>query len=211
MRIYDVSLTLSPSLPVWPGDPAIVLERIEKIEDGANANVSRMDMSVHTGTHVDAPYHFLGGNTPTVEQLPLNILTGRALVVHLPIIDRIDAKALEKIKIPAGTRRVLIKTRNSEIWSRGEMTFQTDFVGISPDGAEFLIRCGIKLIGIDYLSIAPFKQSRPTHELLLAAGVVVVEGLDLSQVSPGKYMLYCLPLKLQGSDGAPARVIMVGP
>jgi len=210
MRIYDVTLTLSPSLPVWPGDPVIVLERIEKIEDGANANVSRMDMSVHSGTHVDAPYHFLGGNTPTVEQLPLNLLTGRALVVYLPETDRIDATALGKVNIPTGTRRVLFKTRNSEIWLRGETTFQTDFVGISPDGAEFLIQRGVKLVGIDYLSIAPYKQSRPTHLILLKAGVVVVEGLDLSQVSPGRYMLYCLPLKLAGCDGAPARVILIG-
>jgi arylformamidase len=211
MQTYDISLTISPHLAVWPGDPNIVLERIAKIEEGANSNVSRMEMGVHTGTHVDAPYHFLGDHTMTVEQLPLRLLTGRAYVLCLPPeVDEITAEVLQRSEIPPRTRRLLFKTRNSSYWKDEKAAFQTDFVGISADGAQYLVEHGIKLVGIDYLSIAPYKRSRPTHEILLKAGVVVVEGLNLSEVTQGRYTLYCLPLKLAGSDGAPARAILVG-
>lgn len=211
MRTYDISLTISPRLPSWPGDPETEVERVEKIEAGDNANLTRLSMSAHTGTHVDAPFHFLGGQSPTVEQLPLNLLTGRAYVLELAShIDVIDANVLEQADIPPRTRRLLIKTRNSEYWAQGREEFQTDFVGVSADGAQFLVERGVKLVGIDYLSVAPYKQSRPTHEILLKAGVIIVEGLDLSQVSQGRYTLYCLPLKLAGADGAPARAILVG-
>jgi arylformamidase len=209
MRTYDITLTVTPDLPTWPGDPRIVLERVGKIEDGANANVSRLDMSVHTGTHVDAPYHFLPDGS-TVDQLSLSLLTGRAYVLHLPEAETITAAVLEKAPIPPRTRRLLFKTRNSQYWSCLEEGFQTDFVGISADGAEALVKRGVKLIGVDYLSVAPYKKSRPTHEILLSAGVVLIEGLDLSKVSQGRYTLFCLPLKLGGSDGAPARAILIG-
>jgi arylformamidase len=209
MRTYDISLTISPILPTWPGDPNVVLERVEKIEDGSNANVSRIDMGVHTGTHVDAPYHFIQ-NGKTVECMNLNLLTGRAYVLHLPDVDTITASVLEQSQIPPRTRRVLFKTRNSTYWKNQENQFQTDFVGLSADGADYLIRRGVKLVGLDYLSVAPFHQSRPTHEILLSAGVVILEGLDLSGVTQGRYTLYCLPLKLAGSDGAPARAILIG-
>lgn len=209
MHTYDISLTISPELPTWPGDPAIKLERIHKIEEGANSNVSRMEMGVHTGTHVDAPYHFLQGGK-TIEQLPMRVLTGRAYVLHLPEVETITAAVLQQAEIPPRTRRLLFRTRNSDYWKHGEKTFQTKFVGITADGAEFLVKRGVKLIGVDYLSVAPYKQSRPTHEILLKAGVVIVEGLDLSEISQGRYTLFCLPLKLAGSDGAPARAILVG-
>lgn len=211
MQTYDISLTISPTLPTWPGDPAVILERVAKIEEGANSNVSQVNMGVHTGTHVDAPYHFLGDGAMTVEKLPLKLLTGRVYLLHLPDnIEVIDAKALEKAEIPPRTRRLLFRTRNSKLWANPNHQFHTDFVGVSEDGAQFLVNRGVKLVGVDYLSVAPYKQSRPTHEILLQAGVVVVEGLNLSQVSQGRYTLYCLPLKLEGSDGAPARAILVG-
>lgn len=209
MHIYDISLTISPDIPVWPGDPAVLIERIAKIEDGANANVSRMIMGVHTGTHVDAPFHFLPEGS-CVEQLPLDVLVGPSFVLDLQQeVDVITSQILEKSNIPADTRRLLIKTRNSNYWALREAVFQTGFAGISKDGAEFLVKLGIKLIGIDYLSVAPYKQSRPTHEALLKAGIVVVEGLNLSEIQQGYYTLYCLPLKLAGSDGAPARAILI--
>ncbi len=208
MRIYDISLTLSPSLPSWPGDPRIVIERVAKMEEGANANLSRIEMGVHTGTHVDAPSHFLPDGK-SVEHLPLDILTGRAYVLNLPNVDIITASVLEQFSIPPHTHRLLIRTRNSQYWARGETDFQTGFTGISTDGSEFLVNFGIKLIGVDYLSVAPYKKSRPTHEILLKAGVVIVEGLDLSKIAEGIYTLYCLPLKLAGCDGAPARVLLV--
>lgn len=209
MQTYDISLSISPDLPIWPGDPPLVLERVEKIEEGANNNVSRLDMSVHAGTHVDAPYHFLPEGK-TIEKLNLNLLIGRVYVLHLPDVDLITAAVLDQAQLPPRTRRVLFKTRNSEYWARGENRFQTDFVGLSPDAATYLVQRGVKLVGVDYLSVAPYKKSRPTHEVLLKAGVVIVEGLDLSAVSQGRYTLFCLPIKLVGSDGAPARAILLG-
>jgi arylformamidase len=211
METYDITLTVSPQLPVWPGDPAVVIERIEKIEDGSNANVSRIDMGVHTGTHVDAPYHFLNDSPIKVADLPLKVLTGRAYVLQLSDqVDTITSEVLDGANIPPRTRRLLFKTRNSRYWVDKEKEFQPGFVGIDESGSQFLVDRGVKLVGVDYLSVAPYKKSRPTHEILLKAGVVVVEGLDLSQVSQGRYTLYCLPLKLAGSDGAPARAILVG-
>jgi arylformamidase len=209
MRIYDISLLISPNMPTWPGDPNVVLERVDKMEEGSHNNVSRLGLSVHTGTHVDAPYHFLAKGK-TVETLSLNHLTGRVYVAYLPEVPQITAEVLERAEIPPRTRRILFKTRNSDIWARNEMSFQRDFTAISPDGAEYLVSRGLKLVGVDYLSVAPFGQSESTHQILLGAGVIVVEGLDLSQVPPGRYTLYCLPLKLAGSDGAPARAILIG-
>ena len=208
MRIYDVSVGISPQLPVWPGDPPVQLERMEAIASGANANVSRLACGVHTGTHVDAPLHFIDG-APGVESLPLKLLTGRAYVVNLPSAKVIDEATLEAAGLPPRTRRVLFRTRNSELWTK-EKAFQTNFVAVDASGARWLVKKGVQLVGIDYLSIAPYGQSKETHRVLLEAGVVIIEGLDLSRVTQGRYSLYCLPLKLMGSDGAPARVILVG-
>ncbi|MCC7202573.1 MAG: cyclase family protein [Nitrospirae bacterium] len=208
MKIYDISVAISPDLPVWPGDPQVTIERVAKIEEGANSNVSRITMGVHTGTHVDAPYHFLNDGR-TAEHLPLDVLTGPVYVLELPGVKVITSSELKNAAIPAGTLRLLIKTGNSGYWNDCGSTFQTGFAGIDADGAEFLVNNGVKLIGMDYLSIAPYKKSRPTHEVLLNAGVVIVEGLDLSEVPQGHYTLYCLPLRLAGSDGAPARAILV--
>ena len=210
MRIYDVSLTLSNDMPVWPGDPAVQIERFQKMEEGDHANVTRLAIGAHTGTHVDAPFHFLGGSTPTVDQLALKMLVGRADVLYLPAVDLITAAVLRKAEIPPRTRRLLFKTRNSEFWKRGEKSFQTDFVALSPDGAQYLVDHGIKVVGVDYLSVAPYGDGIPTYQVLLKAGVVVIEGLNLSAVAQGRYTQYCLPLKLAGADGAPARMILIG-
>jgi arylformamidase len=211
MRTYDVTIPIHQQMPVWPGDPKIQMQRISKIEEGASANVTQISMTVHAGTHIDAPYHFLGGEAATVEQLPLNLLTGRAYVLHLSDdVCLITSDVLQKSEIPPRTRRILFRTRNSHLWETNQNEFQTNFVALSPDGAQFLIDRGVKLVGIDYLSIAPYEDGVPTHTLLLEAGVVIVEGLDLSQVAQGRYSLYCLPLKLTGVDGAPARAILIG-
>ena len=209
MHTYDITLALSPDLPIWPGDSSFALEQVEKIADGAGANVSRVTMSVHMGTHVDAPDHFLG-NGKTIEKLPINLMIGRAYVVYLPDTDLITASTLENAEIPPRTRRILFKTRNSEAWTRREKNFRTDFVALSPDAADYLTNRGVKLVGVDYLSVAPFHNARPAHEILLKAGIIILEGLDLSVVAPGRYTLYCLPLKLVGSDGAPTRAILIG-
>lgn len=209
MKIHDISLMISPAMPVWPGDPALVLERIESMDAGAHVNVSQLECSVHTGTHVDAPHHFLN-NGQTVENLPLEILCGPACVIEIPhSVDLLTASVLSSAALPAGATRLLLKTRNSEFWQRGENNFQENFVAIAPDGAEWLVSHGVKLVGVDYLSVAPFKNSDATHNILLKEGIVIVEGLDLGAIKTGTYDLYCLPLKLLGSDGAPARVILV--
>ncbi len=208
MRIHDISLPISPRLPVWPGDPPVTLERVESIAGGSHANVSRLACGVHTGTHVDAPLHFLDGAAP-VETLRLDVLTGRAYVAHLPKARVLDAAALRAARIPPRTRRVLFRTRNSEWWSSAAGAFREDFVAVDETGAAWLVERGLQLVGVDYLSVAPFRQSLPTHRILLAAGVVIVEGLNLHRVAQGAYDLYCLPLKLVGSDGAPARAVLI--
>jgi len=210
MHIYDISLTITPEMPVWPGDPDVKLERVAKIEAGDGYNLTRLDLSVHNGTHVDAPYHFLGGDTATVDKLSLKTLSGRVYVLHLPDCELITAEVLENAEIPPRTRRLLFRTRNSNYWTENQKVFHTDFVALNPDAAQWLVNRGVKLVGIDYLSIAPFNDGHPTHDVLLKAGVVIVEGLDLSKISQGRYTLHCLPLKLAGSDGAPARVILIG-
>lgn len=209
MRLYDISIGIEEGMPVWPGDPEVVLERFRSIGEGGDSNVSRMEISVHVGTHVDAPLHLIDG-APSVDALSLKSLIGRAYVVHLRDAKVLDSPTLEAAGIPPRTRRVLFKTSNSKHWSRGKKTFQKDFVAVHPDGAEWLVRKGVQLVGVDYLSVGPYDDGAPTHRILLEAGVVVVEGLDLSEVSQGRYTLYCLPLKLIGSDGAPARAILIG-
>ena len=210
MRIHDVSIGISPSLPVWPGNPGIELERMNKIEEGANSNVSRLALGVHTGTHVDAPVHFIQGALG-VDTLPLEVLVGPALVIELPRVQQVTAADLSGAGIPEGTQRLLIKTSNSAWWAANDPQFHTDYIAVAVDAAQWVVARGIKLIGVDYLSVAPWKQSVPTHRTLLQAGVVVVEGLNLSQIGPGNYDLTCLPLKLIGSDGAPARAILTQP
>jgi arylformamidase len=211
MRTYDISLTITPDFPVWPGDPKIEFNRISKMEEGASCNVTHLSLSAHVGTHVDAPYHFLGGDSPTVENLSLSLLTGRVYVLHLPDeVTQITAQVLEQAEIPPRTRRLLFRTRNSHYWQNGERDFQANFVALTRDAAEYIVDHGVRLVGIDYLSIAPFDAGAPTHEVLLKAGVVVVEGLNLSEVSQGRYTLFCLPLKIGGADGAPARAILIG-
>jgi arylformamidase len=209
MRIYDVTLTISPTLPVWAGDPPVDLHRASKIEEGGVSNVTRMNMSVHTGTHVDAPFHFLPKGK-TVETLDLKTLMGRAYVVEITNVDLITAEDIEAAGIPPRTKRVLFKTRNSAYWVKGHKEFNPNYVAISPDGAKYLVERGVKLVGVDYLSVAPFEDVTPTHQILLKAGVIIVEGLDLSKVAQGRYTFYCLPLKIAKSDGAPARAMLVG-
>ncbi len=209
MKIYDVSLTVSPRLALWPGDPPVRIERVKSMDDGAEDNVSRMCMGAHTGTHVDAPLHFIahGGD---VTQLALDALTGEAYVLHLPDVAAITAEVLERQPLPEGAARLLFHMRNSELWARGDNQFATDFVALTPDAAQWIVDHHIRLVGVDYLSVGRYHQDgAETHRLLLAAGVVVVEGLDLSRIVPGCYDFYCLPLKLAGAEGAPARAILV--
>ena len=207
MEFYDITVPITKDMPVWPGDSGVEIERVSKIEKGANANVSHLALNVHTGTHVDAPCHFIPDGV-ALDKVPLDRFIGAVEVVEIPEIDLITAADLDG-KIMPQTTRIIFKTKNSSIWANKDHPFYEDFTALSPDGAQYLVDMGVKFIGIDYLSIAPYKESRPTHEILLGAGVVILEGVDLSAVAPGLYTLYCLPLKLYGVDGAPARTILV--
>lgn len=209
MRIYDITIPIHPEMPVWPGDSGVSIERVSKIEAGDNANVSHISLGAHTGTHVDAPYHFIPEGI-TLDQVPLDRFIGEVAVVEMLDIDRIHRRDLENLNLPDETKKVLFKTRNSWIWVEGQQVFQENFVALDPDAAQYLVDLGVTLVGIDYLSIAPFRESRPTHQILLGAGVIILEGIDLSGVPAGFFTLYCLPLKLDGCDGAPARAILVG-
>jgi arylformamidase len=208
MVIHDISLPVSEALVVWPGDPAIHITQPSHLDKGDKATVSRLDMGAHTGTHVDAPCHFIRGGAG-IDLLDLNTLVGPALVVEVRADGNLSADLLKGLAIPAGTQRVLFQTHNSQLWSSGEPGFSKDFVGITGDGAQWLVEFGVRLVGVDYLSVAPFGQSLPTHQTLLKAGVIIVEGLNLSQVGVGIYTLVCLPLKLVGIDGSPARAILI--
>lgn len=208
MPIHDVTLTITPSLPVWPGDPSINLPKPADMLRGDDYSITRIDISAHTGTHLDAPAHFIRGGAG-VEALDLNVLIGPALVVAAPDRGHITAAILDSLSIPPGTERLLIRTRNSELWARGELAFDTNFVAIAADGASWLVAHGVRLVGVDYLSVAPFDDSMPTHRILLGAGVIPVEGLNLSGVEPGQYQLICLPIKIAGSDGAPVRAVLI--
>jgi len=208
MKIYDISLTISSELTVWPGDPAVELKQVTFIPKGDSCNISHVAMSVHTGTHVDSPYHFLNDGK-TVETLPLEVLVGPAYVIQVPdAVDRLTAEVLTQTDIPVDAERILFKTRNSAFWGR-ERTFQEGFVAITADGAEWLVKRDLRLIGMDYLSVAPFGDATATHQTLLRRGIVLLEGVNLSEVSAGRYDLYCLPLKLSKSDGAPARAVLI--
>ena len=182
---------------VYPGDPSFSIERVMSLAKGEIANVSQMELGVHTGTHVDAPLHFVDG-AAAVESLDLDVLVGPARVVEV-----IGDGDVGPETVPDGVERVLFKTRNSAAWARD--AFYEDYASISPKAASRLVEAGVKLVGIDYLSVGGVE----THETLLRAGVVAVEGLDLRQIEPGTYTLVCLPLKLEGSDGAPARAILI--
>jgi arylformamidase len=209
MTLYDISLTISEDFPTWPGDPPIELKMISQIEKGDLANVTHLSTPVHIGTHIDAPDHFLG-NGKTVEDIPLDYLVGSVLVLEMPSPEIITVHDLEANNIPEGTRRILFKTANSDYWNEEKLTFQKNFIALGPDAAARLVEMGVNVVGVDYLSVAAYNDPVPTHKILLEAGVLIIEGLDLSRVSAGDYKLYCLPLKIAGSDGAPARVLLEG-
>jgi arylformamidase len=199
-EIIDISVSVRTGMVTYPGDPAVRLERWSSIADGAVANLSRLDFGVHSGTHVDAPLHFIDG-APGAELLSLEALIGPARVVDATGADVLDAATLARLDVSG--ERVLFKTRNSELWARD--SFTEDFVSLREDGARLLIERGVRLVGIDYLSVG----DEGAHHALLGAGIVAVEGLDLRGVEPGEYELICAPLKLVGSDGAPARALLV--
>ncbi len=208
MTIFDISLTVSNDLPVWPGDTPIDLLRNKDMRHGELYTLSQITTTVHVGSHLDAPMHFVRDGHG-VDRIDLDRLIGPCFVVDLPNVNSIDAQSLEQANIPAKTTRLLCRTRNSEYWTRGDNVFHTDFVAIDPSGAEWIVKRGMQLVGVDYLSVGAYEDGIPTHEILLSHGVVPVEGLDLSRIEPGEYQLICLPLKLKDCDGAPVRAVLM--
>jgi arylformamidase len=206
MTWIDVSRPVRDGMIVFDGDPEVSIERISDIARGDLANISRVELGTHTGTHVDAPLHFIGDG-PGIDRLPLDVLVGPALVADArDALGDIDAAALAALDVPAGIERLLLRTRNEGLWERD--AFTRDYVGVAADAAEALVEMGVRLVGIDYLSIAPSSDPAPTHRTLLGAGVVVVEGLDLRAAAPGRYDMVILPLRIEGGDGSPARALL---
>ncbi len=207
MKVHDISVPNGPGQHVYPGDPEPKVDAVRRIANGDVCNLSLLTMGSHTGTHVDAPYHFLADG-PTLGEVPLDRMVGDALVLDLRGRAAVDRAALAGGAIKAGDI-VLCLTDNSRRWE--QPTFQRDFTYLTEDAATFLVAAGVRAIGMDYLSIEKFgSQSFPVHHILLGAGVFVIEGLDLRGIAPGRYTLVCLPLKFPTLDGAPARAILLG-
>jgi len=210
MEIYDISVPLSAATPTYPGDPGIEIKPWKDLAKGDAANVSLAHFGLHSGTHVDAPAHFIEGGIK-VDALPLQSLVGEAEVIevaeHIAVIDENFIRA----NCIRGSQRVLFKTRNSSFWDSPAVGFRVDYTYIDSAAAGRLVESGIKLVGIDYLSVEKFNaEEYETHHILLRNDVVILEGLDLRGVAAGLYELICLPLKIAGGrgDGAPARAIL---
>ena len=208
-RIYDVSMPLRTGGLVYPNNPAISITQVSSIAAGATANVSRLDLGSHTGTHVDAPKHFIDSGAG-VDALPLDVLMGPARLIAVGD----DVLAVGEAELRrhdlSGVTRLLIRTRNSAWLASGSTEFHPDFTHLLPDGAEYLVSLGVRLVGVDYLSVEQFhSKEHRTHRTLLQHGVVIVEGMVLSEPPPGEYELRCLPILFAGLDGAPARAVLV--
>jgi arylformamidase len=202
VEIFDISVPIRPGMVTYEGDPPVHLALAHSIAGGASANVSRLDFGVHTGTHVDAPIHFLEG-AAGADSLPLGVLIGPAHVVDATgVAEELDEKALRGLGLPEA-ERLIFKTTNSELWALDR--FSPEMVKLTGDGARNLIGRGVRLVGIDYLSVG----DEQAHVELLRAGVVPLEGVDLRGIEPGEYELVCLPLRLVASDGAPARAVLI--
>ena len=205
-ELFDITMPLHPKMPVFPGDQSPQRKWLHRIQYGDGNNLSALALGSHTGTHVDAPYHFVE-NGITLDQIPLEVFVGKALVIEITDPDSISVDELRRHPI-ASAERVLFKTRNSSTLSRNR--FQEDFVYMEGAAAEYLVRQGVRLVGVDYLSVDQYgDESSPTHHTLLGHGVVILEGADLSSVDPGAYTLVCLPLKVTGAEGAPVRAVLM--
>ena len=209
MKVIDISVSIHKNIPVWPKSSKPVFKLISKHGKGKLWMETEMKTSLHAGTHIDAPLHRIKGGA-SVDKLSLGVLSGPAFVAHLPKVKLITAKELEALHLPKGISRLLLRTSNSNLWAGKQKKFQKDFVALSPDGAQWLVSHKIRLVGNDYLSVAPFgKDTAEVHRILLEKGIVALEGLNLAGVNPGEYQLICLPVKLTGTEAAPARAVLL--
>lgn len=202
----DVSVLITPELPVWAGDPPVTLHPAMRIQKGAVCNVTHIHCSVHVGTHMDGLCHFIDG-APGLETMPIDATIGPCRVIEIKDKESIKPSSLQRLRLRKG-ERVLFKTINSKrCWQ--QQHFVKDFVYIAKEAAQYLVDRGVRTVGIDYLSIGGFYQDGvETHQIMLGAGIWVIEGLNLSAIKPGRYDLICLPVKIAGSDGAPARAVL---
>lgn len=211
MRIIDVSLPIGKDLLTWPSDPDVEVEPKKRIAEGDTSNVSLLSLGTHTGTHVDPPVHFIEG-TEGIDGVALDVLVGEAIVADLREADAIGPDELEFLNLPDGTERLLCRTRNSDLWSNLPIEFPDDYVAVTPDGARWIVESGVRLVGVDFLSVERAgAEGHPVHKMLLGNGTIIVEGLDLSGAEPGRYTFACLPLRITGGDGGPARAALIEP
>ena len=206
-QLIDISVPLHPRLPVWPGNRPLSIRQTESMKEGSVANVTRLETGSHTGTHIDAPLHFVD-DAKTTEEIPLEKLVGPCLVADFRGKEKITAKDLEVLALPPGVEKLLFKTDNSRLWEDFSHPFFENFCALTADAAQWVVDHHIHLVGIDYLSIQLYHDSPETHVILLSKEVVIVEGLDLRQVEPGRYRLICLPLKIKGVEGTLARAVL---
>lgn len=207
MQFYDISVGIKTDMLVWPGDDPVKINWAARIQDGEMSNISMMEIGTHAGTHIDMPLHFIDGGA-SLDDLELDKLLGIAVVVEVPdSIKVIDWDFLEKQNLQK-TKRLLFKTSNSKLWRNPSAEFSQDYVAVDPSGARWLVDHGCQLVGIDYLSIAPYDKTEEPHEILLSNGVVILESINLDQVPAGKYELVCLPLNLVGREASPVRAIL---
>ena len=209
-KIIDITVEIKEGMLVWEGDSGVKIRQLLAIKNGAPYNLTGLYLGVHHGSHVDAPLHFLE-NGKSIDQFPLSAMVGPAQVVEIDnSVDLITAEVLKSAGIQPETKRLLFKTKNSNYWKKQIPDFQRNYCGVTTDGAQFLATLGLQLVGIDYLSISPLSDLEEPHRILMRKDVIILETVNLADVAPGFYDLYCLPLKLIGTEGAPARVILIG-
>jgi arylformamidase len=209
--VHDVTLTLRQDMTTWNKEPGPTITPLRRIAKGDTANVSTISFGDHTGTHVDPPLHFIDGGK-AADRLPIDALLGPCVVLDYTGSTNVDDAWLDRARLPTGAERILFKTRNSELWRDPTAEFTRDLITINASAARWCVAHGVKLVGIDYLTIepqGPEKEGYPTHKTLLGANVVIIEGLDLGGVRAGAYDLVCAPIKFDGGDGAPARVFLI--
>ncbi len=206
-KLYDVSLLIHPDLPVWPGDPQPVFEKSEMLVEGSTVVSGRAHLSLHLGTHIDAPAH-LNPSGWTIDQIPPEILIGEVQVIQVQGVQKITADILKNMEI-SNAKRYFFKTDNSKFWRESPLRFHEEYCSFAADAGKYLSELGAQLIGIDYLSLDLYEASGlPVHHILTSQNIVGVEGLDLSGITPGIYEGICLPLRIVDGDGSPARVVL---
>jgi arylformamidase len=205
-KIIDISVPINSSTIVWPGSDLPKIREIKSITACSDSNDTMIEMGSHIGTHVDAPLHFID-KANSVDQLPLDLFMGEAYVVEFSKVKEITEKELEEAGIPEGTKRLLIKTSNTLLWKK--KTFDKEFVALTSGAAKWLVKRKFKIVGVDYLSVAKFNESKEVHRILLSKKMALLEGINLSKVRPGSYMLMALPVKILGTEAAPVRAVLL--